>query len=103
MHGSLLHHCWCSWHHRVWLSSIDKLCNFINGLAEAKEVVQDIASSLEAVQLAALEELKISDSATYAAAKEDLEKTGVPEAVNKMWPGMRRLYKEARAVDQALQ
>jgi hypothetical protein len=48
-------------------------------------VVQDIASNLEAVQrpLAALEELKISDSATYTAAKEDLEKTGVAEAVNK--------------------
>jgi hypothetical protein len=38
------------------ISSIDKLRDFINGLAEAKEVVQDIASTLEAVQrpLAAL-------------------------------------------------
>lgn len=67
------------------VSSIVQLRDFINGLAEAKEVVQDIASNLEAVQrpLAALEELKISDSATYTAAKEDLEKTGVAEAVNK--------------------
>jgi hypothetical protein len=67
------------------ISSIDKLRDFVSSLAEAKEVVQDIASNLEAVQrpLAALEELKISDSATYAAAKDDLEKTGVAEAVNK--------------------
>jgi len=67
------------------LSSIDKLRNLIDSLAEAKEVVQDITSNLEAVQrpLAALKELKISDSATYNAAKEDLEKTGVAEAVNK--------------------
>ena len=67
------------------LSSIDRLCNFINALAEAKEVVQDIASYLEAVQrpLAALEVVKISDSATYVAAKDDLENTIVAEAVNK--------------------
>ena len=59
------------------ISSIEKLHNFIIGLAEAKEVVQDIASTLEAVQrpLAVLEELRISDSATYAAAKLDLKKT----------------------------
>ena len=33
------------------LTNIDKLCNFINGLAEAEEVVQDIASNLETIQL----------------------------------------------------
>jgi len=67
------------------LSSIDKLRNFINDLAEAKEVVLDIASTLEAIQrpLAALQELKISDSAAYTVAKEDLKKTGVADAVNK--------------------
>jgi hypothetical protein len=67
------------------LSSIDTLHNRINSLAEAKEVLQDITSNLQAVQrpLAALNDLKISDSATYATAKEDLEKTGVAEAVNK--------------------
>ena len=66
------------------ISSIEKLHNFINSLAEAKEVVQDIAANLEAVQrpLAALSELKISNSATYNEAKKDLEKTGVAEAVN---------------------
>jgi hypothetical protein len=66
------------------ISSIDHLRGLINSLAEAKEVVQDIASTLEAVQrpLAALKELNFSDSATYTAAKEDLEKTGVAKAVN---------------------
>jgi hypothetical protein len=67
------------------ISSIEKLHNFIIGLAEAKEVVQDIASTLEAVQrpLAALEKLKFSDGTTYAEAQLDLKKTGVVEAVNK--------------------
>ena len=66
------------------LSSISELRNVINGLAEAKEALQDIASNLDAVQrpLDALGELKISDSAIYATAKRDLEKTGVAEAVN---------------------
>jgi hypothetical protein len=46
--------------------------------------VQDIASSLEAIQrpLSALESLEISDSVIYAVAKGDIEKAGVPEAVN---------------------
>lgn len=66
------------------ISSIDHLRGLINSLAEAKEVVQDIASTLEAIQrpLAALKELNFSDSATYTAAKEDLEKTGLAKAVN---------------------
>jgi hypothetical protein len=47
-------------------SSIVQLRDFINGLAEAKEVVQDIASNLEGIErpLAALEKLSISDGAT---------------------------------------
>ncbi|KAH7344304.1 hypothetical protein BKA66DRAFT_434342 [Pyrenochaeta sp. MPI-SDFR-AT-0127] len=66
------------------ISSITQLRDLINGLAEAKDVVQDVASSLEAIQrpLSALESLKISDSAIYSAAKEDIMKTGVAEAVN---------------------
>lgn len=66
------------------LSSIVQLNDFIDNLTEAKEVVQDIASNLEGVQrpLAALEELIISDPTTYTAAKVDLAKTGVVEAVN---------------------
>jgi hypothetical protein len=66
------------------ISSIVQLRDSIYDLAEAKEVVQDVASNLDAVRrpLAALGELSISDEATYTAAKEDLEKTGVVEAVN---------------------
>lgn len=67
------------------LSSIDKLHELIVNLTEAKEVLHDITSNLEAVQrpVAALKDLRISDSATYATAKKDLEKTGVAEAVNR--------------------
>ena len=66
------------------ISSIVQLHDFINDLAEAKEVARDITSNLKGVQrpLAALEELTISDPTTYATAKADLEKTGVVEAVN---------------------
>jgi hypothetical protein len=66
------------------ISSIVQLHSFVNDLTEAKEVVQDIASNLEGVQrpLAALEELTISGPTIYTAAKVDLEKTGVVEAVN---------------------
>ncbi len=66
------------------ISSIEKLHNFINSLAEAKDIVQDIAANLEAIQrpLAALAEIKISDKGAYNVATEDLKKTGVAEAVN---------------------
>ncbi|KUJ10179.1 uncharacterized protein LY89DRAFT_656845 [Mollisia scopiformis] len=66
------------------ISSIVKLHDIINDLAEAKEVARDIASNLEGVQrpLAALEELTISDRTIYITTKADLEKTGVVEAVN---------------------
>ncbi|KAI1743228.1 hypothetical protein F4680DRAFT_445106 [Xylaria scruposa] len=65
---------------RFAASSILKLHKFIDGLAEAKEVVQDIASTLDGIQrpLASLGELSTSDRAM-----EDLKKTGVVEAVNK--------------------
>ena len=65
------------------LSSISHLRDFISSLAEAREAVQDIASTLEAIQrpLDALKQLQISDSATYAEAKTDLE-TGLAKAVN---------------------
>ena len=66
------------------ISSIVQLHNNINDLAEAKEVARDIASTLEGVQrpLAALEKLTTSDPTIYVAAKADLEKTGIVEAVN---------------------
>ncbi|RAO74323.1 uncharacterized protein BHQ10_010335 [Talaromyces amestolkiae] len=67
------------------LSSIDSLRDLIGSLADAEEVVQDIASTLEAIQrpLTTLEQLTISDHAIYAEAKSDLENTGVVEAVNR--------------------
>lgn len=66
------------------ISSIVSLRKLIDDLAEAKQVVHDIASDLEAVQrpLNALQALRISDQETYDIAKDDLEKTGVAEAVN---------------------
>lgn len=66
------------------ISSIDYLHNSITGLAEAKDVVEDVASNLKAIQcsLIALGELRISDNIIYTLAKQDLEKAGVPEAVN---------------------
>jgi len=67
------------------LASVGNLRDFINGLNEANDVVQDIRSNLEAIQrpLAALKGLNISDRMTYVAVKEALQKTGVAEAVNK--------------------
>lgn len=66
------------------ISSIVQLHNFIDSLAEAKDVVQDVNSNLEGIQhpLAALEALSLCDGATSSAAKADLKKTGVVEAVN---------------------
>lgn len=64
-------------------SSIIRLRNTINSIAEAKDVLQDIVSSLEGIErpLAVLEQLSVSDKATSIAAKEDLKKAGVTEAV----------------------
>ena len=66
------------------VSSIVQLHSLIDGLAEAKEIAQDISSNLEGVQrpLAALENLVILDLATRAAVTADLENTGIVEAVN---------------------
>ncbi|KAJ5085225.1 Cytochrome P450 [Penicillium argentinense] len=66
-------------------TSISSLCGFIRDLDEAKDVLQDVTSDLEAIQhpLSALKDLRISDTTTYVEAKEDLERTGVAEAVNK--------------------
>lgn len=65
-------------------SSINNLRSLIDGLNEAKDMLQDVTSDLEAIQLplSALENLQISDSTTYDETKKDLEKTGVAEAVN---------------------
>ncbi|USP80796.1 hypothetical protein yc1106_08070 [Curvularia clavata] len=67
------------------LSSIDQLRKTIDSLAEAQDVFQDITSNLEAIQrpLIALQESRFPDGLSCTAAKEDLEKTGMAEAVNK--------------------
>lgn len=66
-------------------ASFVRLHNLINNISEARDVVTDVASSLANIQrpLDALEQLSILDEATSIAAKEDLRKTGVAEAVNK--------------------
>ncbi|KAH8702686.1 hypothetical protein GQ44DRAFT_50632 [Phaeosphaeriaceae sp. PMI808] len=70
---------------RFATTSIVQLYSLINGLTEAKDVVVDVASSLANIErpLAVLEQLSISDEATLTAAKEDLKKASVAEAVNK--------------------
>lgn len=67
------------------LASISHLRDLVNGLEEANEAIQDVIFDLEAIQrsLSALKNLRISDNTTFVEAKEDLEKTGVAEAVNK--------------------
>lgn len=67
------------------LSNIDQLRKTISSLAEAQDVVQDITSNLETIQrpLTALQEFKFPDGPSCTAAKEDLKKTGLAEAVNK--------------------
>ncbi|KAJ5425958.1 Cytochrome P450 [Penicillium sp. CMV-2018d] len=66
------------------LSSINNLRSLIDGLKEAEDVLQDVTSNLEAIQLplSALRNIQISDRTTYDETKKDLEKTGVAEAVN---------------------
>jgi hypothetical protein len=65
-------------------TSIVQLHSLIGGLSEAQDLVTDIASSLANIErlLATLEQLSISDESTSIAAKEDLRKAGVAEAVN---------------------
>lgn len=66
-------------------TSIVQLRNLIGGLSEAQDLLADIASSLTNINrpLAALKQLSISDESTSVAAKEELRKAGVAEAVNK--------------------
>ncbi|OQD78902.1 hypothetical protein PENANT_c073G10122 [Penicillium antarcticum] len=67
------------------LSSISKLRDILNGLEEANDILQDVTFELEAIHhpLSALENLHVSDEPTFLAAKRDLERTGVADAVNK--------------------
>ncbi|MCJ1312993.1 hypothetical protein MMC25_006669 [Agyrium rufum] len=66
------------------LPIVSELRDVINGLTEAKEVVQGIALDLDAIQQPpnALEELKLSNSTMHAIASKPLEKTGIAEAIN---------------------
>jgi hypothetical protein len=70
---------------RFATTSIMQLHSLIDGLTKAKDVVTDVASSSANIQrpLAALKQLSISSGATSIAAKEDLKKAGVAEAVNR--------------------
>ena len=70
---------------RVATTSIAQLHTLINNLSETQDVVTDVASTLANIKrpLAALEQLIISDEAACIAAKEDLRKTSVAQAVNK--------------------
>lgn len=65
-------------------TSIVELHSLIGGLSDAQDLVTDIASSLANIErpLAALEQLSILDESTSTAAKEDLRKASVAEAVN---------------------
>jgi hypothetical protein len=65
-------------------TSIAQLHNLVDNLSEAQDLVTDVASSLANIErpLAALEQLSISDESTSVAAKEDLRKAGIAEAVN---------------------
>ena len=66
------------------IASISSLRDYIESIAEAKQVVKDVSSDLQTVQLslAALGDVNISNEQTYNLAKADLQKTGVAEAVN---------------------
>jgi hypothetical protein len=67
------------------LTSIKQLRDTINDVAEVKEVIEDISTTLAAilVPLDSLRELHLPDGNISAAAKADLVKAGVAEAVNK--------------------
>ena len=67
------------------VTSITQLHNFISGLAEAKDVLQDVTDNLGGIQrrLTGLEQINITEETTSVKAKEDLKKAGVAEAVNK--------------------
>ncbi|KAK3723767.1 hypothetical protein LTR37_001648 [Vermiconidia calcicola] len=66
------------------INNIIKLRNLINGLSEAKEVLQDIATSLDSISkpLNTLQVLRTSNAELSNAARKDLEKTGVANSVN---------------------
>jgi hypothetical protein len=67
------------------ITSINQLHEIINDVAEVKEVIHDVSTSLTAIliPLDSLRELHVPDSGISAAVKTDLDKAGVAAAVNK--------------------
>jgi hypothetical protein len=67
------------------LTSIKQLRNTINDVAEVKEVIEDVSTDLTGIlaPLESLQELLVPGSDISAAARADLERTGVADAVNK--------------------
>jgi hypothetical protein len=67
------------------ITSITQLHSIINDAAEVKEVIHDVSAGLAAIlrPLDTLRELPVRNSNISAAAKADLEKVGVAQAVNK--------------------
>lgn len=67
------------------ITSIRSLHDLIESLTEAKEVVQDISTSLKDTLgvVNALQELQLPDANILAAAKRDLERAGVGDAVER--------------------
>jgi hypothetical protein len=67
------------------LTSIKKLRDTINDVAEVKEVIEDISTDLTGIlaPLDSLRELLVPGSEISAATKADLARTGVADAVNK--------------------
>jgi Fungal N-terminal domain of STAND proteins len=80
------------------VSSIVQLHDFINDISQAEEVLQDVALNLEGIQrpLNTLESLSIADGWNSDAAKEDLKKTGVVEAVNNCGQACDKLSKNLK-------
>jgi hypothetical protein len=79
-------------------TSILQLRTLINGLTEAGDVLEDISSTLDGIErpLAALDQLSLSDITTSSVAKEDLERAGVAEAVNKCGKACDALAKDIK-------
>jgi hypothetical protein len=67
------------------ITSIKQLHDIINDVAEVKEVIHDVSTSLTAISipLDSLRELHLPNSSISAAVRADLEKVGVAGAVNK--------------------
>jgi hypothetical protein len=68
----------------VAISSFSQLRNLLSAYADAHEEVRDISTSLQDLEnpLSALAQLHITERDVSAATKDDLQRAGIPEAVN---------------------